>query len=44
MFIVIKISAPGPGTYRNPSDFGNYDHLNFYIFSDPKIQETQKYD
>jgi len=23
-----KSFTPGPGNYRKPSDFGNYDHLN----------------
>lgn len=26
----IKKLEPGPGTYRLPSEFGNYDHLDMY--------------
>jgi len=27
---VIFLPAPGPGNYRIPSDFGNYDHIDLY--------------
>lgn len=29
-FVFIIYIAPGPGNYRNPSDFGHYDHLNLF--------------
>jgi len=27
---MLCFTAPGPGNYRIPSDFGNYDHIDLY--------------